>query len=93
VDSLSQRVLYRTVMRDLYANKDASEKLIRASRLAWTTAYPTALVNCPAISTYRAAEQIPMRGMPRISRAIVAAFLYQAARGREWIRRDAVITD
>jgi hypothetical protein len=34
-----------------------------------------------------------MRSMPRISRAIVAAFLYRATRGGEWIRRDAVITD
>lgn len=34
-----------------------------------------------------------MRGMPRISRADVGAFMHKAAHDSAWIRRDAVITD
>ncbi len=34
-----------------------------------------------------------MKGVPTVSRADVADFLYKAARSPEWIRRAAVITD
>lgn len=90
--SLVQRILYRTLLSDLYRNKEASERIIRESGLDWTIVYPTALTDGPATGNYRAAERIRMKGYPRISRADVADFLLRAARDAAWIRRHAVIT-
>ena len=85
--------MYRTILRDIYADKAASERILRAGDLELTIVYPTTLTNDPARGAYRAAESIPMRGMPRISRADVGSFMHKAAHDPEWIRRDAVITD
>lgn len=90
--SLAQRILYRTLLRGLYRNKEASERIIRESGLDWTIVYPTALTDGPATGNYRAADRIRMKGYPRISRADVADFLLKAARDDAWIRRHAVIT-
>ncbi|MDT0341463.1 NAD(P)-dependent oxidoreductase [Streptomyces litchfieldiae] len=88
-----QKVMYRTFLRDIYANKEISEKAIRSSGLDWTLVYPTTLTKGPAKGTYRVGERLPMRGHPTISRADVADFMHKAAHSPEWIRRDAVITD
>ncbi|MER6045864.1 NAD(P)H-binding protein, partial [Streptomyces sp. NPDC001856] len=88
-----QKVMYKTLLRDLYANKVLAEETIRSSGLDWTLVYPTMLTKGPARGAYRAGERLTMKGMPRISRADVADFLYKAAHGSEWIRREAVITD
>jgi putative NADH-flavin reductase len=91
--SVAQKLVYRTFLRNLYANKAISEKAIRASGLDWTLVYPTTLTNGPAKGTYRVDDRLPMKGNPTISRADVADFLYRAASSPEWIHRDAVITD
>lgn len=90
--SLLQKIMYRTMLRDLYLNKDASEKMIRDSNLNWTIVYPTALTNGPATGKYRVDDRMKMKGFPKISRADVADFLHKAAHRDEWIRRHAVIT-
>lgn len=91
--SVTQKVMYRTFLRNIYANKELAEKVIRASRLDWTLVYPTMLTKGPATGRYRVGERLPMKGNPTISRADVADFLFKAARAPEWIHRDAVITD
>jgi len=90
--SIVQKISYRTLLRDIYRNKDASEQKIRASGLNWTIVYPTGLKNGPARGEYRVAERIRMKGFPWINRADVADFMHQAVHGDEWIRRHAVIT-
>ncbi len=91
--SVAQKVIYRTLLRNVYANKELSERMIRAGGLDWTLVYPTKLTQGPAEGRYRVGERLPMKGNPTISRADVADFLYKAARDPEWIHRDAVITD
>ncbi|ELS57684.1 NAD(P)-dependent oxidoreductase [Streptomyces viridochromogenes] len=91
--SAAQKVMYRTFLRNIYANKEISERAIRSSGLDWTLVYPTMLTKGPARGGYRVGERLPMKGNPTISRADVADFLYKAAHSAEWIRRDAVITD
>ncbi|MDT0321183.1 NAD(P)-dependent oxidoreductase [Streptomyces millisiae] len=91
--SATQKVMYSTFLRNIYANKEQSEKEIRSSGLEWTLVYPTRLTNAPARGSYLVGERLPMKGNPTISRADVADFLYKAAHGSEWIHRDAVITD
>ncbi|WP_336246612.1 NAD(P)-binding oxidoreductase [Streptomyces cupreus] len=91
--SAAQKLMYRTFLRNIYANKELSEKAIRSSGLDWTLVYPTLLTKAPAKGTYLAGDRLPMKGNPKISRADVAAFMHRAAHSPEWIHRDAVITD
>lgn len=91
--TVTQRTMYRTMLRRVYANKKIADDRIRASGLDWTVVYPTALTNGPAKGTYRVDDRLQMKGAPRISRADVAAFMHRAAHSSEWIGRDAVITD
>ncbi|MFF7550582.1 NAD(P)-dependent oxidoreductase [Streptomyces canus] len=91
--SAAQKVIYRTLLRNIYANKEISERAIRSSVLDWTLVYPTMLTKGPAKGSYLVGERLPMKGNPTISRADVADFMYKAAQSPEWIHRDAVITD
>ncbi|MFC9913244.1 NAD(P)-dependent oxidoreductase [Streptomyces sp. NPDC127197] len=91
--SPAQKAMYRTFLRNIYANKEISEQTIRSSGLDWTLVYPTMLTKNPAKGTYLVGERLPMKGNPTISRADVADFMYKAAQSPEWIHRDAVITD
>ena len=91
--SAVQKAIYSTLLRNVYADKEISEKEIRSSGLDWTLVYPTKLTTAPARGGYLVGERLPMKGNPTISRADVADFLHKAARSPEWIRRDAVITD
>lgn len=88
-----QKMVYSTVLRDIYADKKASEEAIRSSGLAWTLVYPTTLTNGPALGAYRVDGRTAMKPGARISRADVARFMHQAAHGTEWVHRDVVITD
>lgn len=91
--TIMQKLMYKTLLRNLYKNKDESEKIIKASNLQWTIVYPTTLTNGPAKRNYRVAERMKMKGANRISRADVADFIYNAAKSDEWICRNAIITD
>lgn len=91
--TVTQKFMYRTLLRGVYANKKIADGRIRSSGLDWTLVYPTALTNGPARGTYRVDDRLRMKGAPRISRADVAAFMLQAAHNSEWIQRDAVITN
>ncbi|MEU9731869.1 NAD(P)-binding oxidoreductase [Streptomyces sp. NPDC048002] len=91
--NVTQKAMYRTMLKGVYANKKIADDRIRASDLDWTLVYPTALTNGPATGTYRVAERLPMKGAARISRADVAAFMLQAAHGSEWSRREAVVSN
>ncbi|MFD7403347.1 NAD(P)-dependent oxidoreductase [Streptomyces sp. NPDC059866] len=91
--SAPQKLMYRTFLRSIYANKEIADNSIRSSGLDWTVVYPTRLTHGPAKGTYRADDRLPMKGNPTISRADVAAFMHRAAHGNEWIHRTAVISD
>ncbi|KND43030.1 NAD(P)-dependent oxidoreductase [Streptomyces stelliscabiei] len=91
--STAQKAIYRTLLRSIYADKAIADERIRSSGLDWTVVYPTRLTNGPANGVYSAADRLPMKGNPTISRADVAAFMHLAVHGSEWIHRSPVITD
>ncbi|MFF5979287.1 NAD(P)-dependent oxidoreductase [Streptomyces olindensis] len=91
--SAAQKTIYRTLLRSIYADKAIADERIRNSGLDWTVVYPTRLTHGPAKGAYSAGDRLPMKGNPTISRADVAAFMYRAAHGSEWIHRSPVITD
>lgn len=91
--SLTQKAMYRSFLRDIYADKAESETTLRSSGLDLTLVYPTTLTNGPAKGTYKVDDRLAMKGAPTISRADVGHFLHRAAHDPAWIGRDAVLTD
>jgi len=87
--------IFRTVLRKTYADKAASEVLLRASDLKWTLEYPGALNNGDS-TRYNAVSledvtKLPI--YPSTSRANVADFLLHSAAEDTFIRQIAVVTD
>jgi len=91
--STPQKLIFRTLMRSIYANKEIADKRISSSALDWTVVYPTRLTDGAATGSFRSGERLPMTGLPTISRADVAAFMLSEAHQGEWTRRSVVISD
>lgn len=87
--------LFRTVLRKTYADKAASEVLLKASDLKWTLEYPGALNNGDSARYSTVAlenvKKTPL--FPSTSRANVADFLLRSAVGDTFIRQIAVVLD
>jgi len=90
--SLLQRLAYRTVLRQIFADKAKADAMLRQSGLDWTLVYPTVLTNGARVGTYRVGERLAMTGLPKISRADVASFMLEQLSSAEWLRRTAVIS-
>ena len=90
--SLVQRVFFRTLLRQIFADKAKADAMLRASALNWTLVYPTLLTNGSRTGSYRVGERLSMRGMAKISRADVAAFMLAQLSSDEWLRRIAVVS-
>lgn len=91
--STTQKAIYRTLLRAIYADKEIADDHVRTSGLDWTVVYPTRLTHGPATGNYSAGDRLPMKGNPTISRADVAAFMHQSAHSSEWIHHSPVISD
>lgn len=90
--SLVQRLAYRTMLRNIFADKAKADAMLRDSALDWTLVYPTLLTNGPRTGACRAGERLAMKGMAKISRADVAGFMLSQLSSGEWLRRTAVIS-
>ena len=93
--SFLARLMYRTGARAIYADKARGEQLLTTSDLDWTLAYPVLLTNDPPSARFQAIDLnnlVRLPGLPRVSRADVAAFLLVAAQDPRWSRRTAVLT-
>jgi len=86
------RLLIRVFLGNLYADKARAERALRQSPLDWTLVYPTALTNGPRTGRYRAGERLALRGLPRISRADLAAFLLAQIDDRTYIRKGVLVS-
>jgi putative NADH-flavin reductase len=87
------RILIRVFLRDLYADKERGERTLRQSPLDWTLVYPTMLTSGPRTGRYRVGERLALRGLPRISRADLAAFLLTQIEDRTHVRKGVLISD
>lgn len=90
--NLLQRFAYRTMLRRIFADKAKADAMLRESALDWTLVYPTLLTNGARTGNYRVGERLTMKGMARISRADVAAFMLAQLSSSEWLRRTAVVS-
>jgi len=90
--TLVQRVFFRTLLGQIFADKAKADAMLRASALDWTLVYPTLLTNGSRTGSYRVGERLSMRGTAKISRADVAAFMLAQLSSDEWLRRISVVS-
>ncbi len=88
-----QKLIYRTLIRLIFADKAKADTMIRNSGLEWTLVYPTMLTNGPRTGSYRVGEHLVMKGVTKISRADVAEFMLAQLSTDEWVNRTAVISN
>jgi len=89
---LVPRIFMRLLLRDIYRDKLAGEDRLRASALDWTLVCPTGLADGPATGRYRVGERLALRGMPRIARADVAAFLLAQVDDLTFLHKQVLIS-
>jgi putative NADH-flavin reductase len=92
--SLFARFLYRTVVADIFRDKEEGESTLRSSDLDWTLAYPVTLNKKPGTGTYvvtplEKTGHVP--GLPVMPRADLARFLLRAAGDDEYVRQIVVL--
>jgi uncharacterized protein YbjT (DUF2867 family) len=69
----------------MFADKEAGERILRASGLDWTLVYPAMLVNGRFTGDYRVGERLSLGVLPRISRADVADFMLRETAERAYL--------
>jgi len=82
----------KTAARPVVADKTAMEQVLRNSGLDWTAVRPGILTDGAATRSVTAAENAVLKGMPRISRADVAAFIVDELEHPKFVRRSPVIS-
>jgi putative NADH-flavin reductase len=88
---LLPRLFMRTLLRRIYADKEAGEAAIRQSTVDWTIVYPAGLTAGPRTDRARVGEHLPLRGFPTVSRADVAAVLLRVIEDRATIRSSLLV--
>jgi putative NADH-flavin reductase len=86
------RFMIRLFLRDVYADKAASEEVLRRSQLDWTLVHPVMLTHGPRTGRYRVGERLSLHGLPRVSRADLAAFLLAQIQDPTYIRKAVLIS-
>jgi putative NADH-flavin reductase len=86
-----QKLIFRVPLKNIYSDKEKGEREIRKSRLNWTIVYPVVLTNKSLTGTYKVGEKIPMKGLPKISRADVAEFMIRQLTDDSYIKRSPII--
>ena len=87
------RILVRVFLHDLYADKERGERALQQSPLDWTLVYPTMLTSGSRTGRYRVGERLALRGLPRISRADLAAFLLTQIEDRTYVKKGVLLSD
>jgi putative NADH-flavin reductase len=86
-----QKIIFRWPLKNMYADKSKADEQIRNSKLEWTLVYPVLLTDAPRTAKYKVAEKLPMKGMPKISRADVADFILLQLRDNSFLRKSPII--
>jgi putative NADH-flavin reductase len=80
-------ILLPGLLKNIFADKEKAEELIRATKLDWTIVRPGAMSNKLLTGTYRAgADAAKKRWFPRIGRADVADFMLSALERNTFVR-------
>ena len=88
---VARSLLFGLVLRSEVADKEAMELQLSTSNLDWTVVRVGLLIDGPARGIWRAADDGSIRGMGKITRADVAAFMLAQVESEVWLRRRPVI--
>jgi putative NADH-flavin reductase len=86
-----EKLMFRTLLRNLFTDLPAQERLIKESGLNWTIVRPARLTNGPKTGEWRSGD-IYIHPFTSISRADVAAFLLKEAVSSEYQRQVVTIS-
>jgi putative NADH-flavin reductase len=87
------RLFFKTLLRDIYADKAIGDDLIRKSGIEWTIVQSSQLNNGQLTKSYRSGERLELRGMPAVSRADVAHFIVTLIDDRSSIGKTLLISN
>ena len=90
---LVRHLVFGMVLRSEVADKEAMEAILERSALDWTVVRVGLLHDGPSRGAWRAADDASIRGMGRIARADVAAFMLDQLDDASWIRRKPALMD
>ena len=80
------------LLRNVFADKELQERIIRSSILDWTIVQPASLTNGPRTEKYRAGpDACRERRFPRISRADVAHFMLAEVEAPRYVRQPVTL--
>lgn len=88
---LFDRVIYPLLLRNVYADKNRQEAIVKESGLDWTLVRPAILNDKPGGGAIRALTDLSGFHGGSISRADVAAFVLDQVRSDAWLRRAPLI--
>jgi len=84
---LYNAILLPLLLKEIFADKETAETVVRESPLDWTIARPGRLTNARLTGQYRSGPDAAKgRWFPRIARADVADFLLAALERKQFIR-------
>lgn len=85
------KMLMKTVLKKVMADKNVQEDFVRASGLAWTIVRPGGLTNGPATGQYTAGTGADIRA-GQVSRADVAHLILQELANPTYLQKAVAIT-
>ncbi len=86
-----QKLIFRFILSNLYADKAKAELVIKKSNLEWTLVYPVLLTNSPWTGKYKVGEHMEMKGVPKIPRADVADFMIKLIKDDSYIKKSLIM--
>ena len=89
---LFDRVIFPLLLRNVYADKNRQEAIVRGSGLDWVLVRPSILNNKPGGGAIRALTDLSGFHGGTLSRADVASFVLEQVRSDTWLRRAPLIT-
>jgi uncharacterized protein YbjT (DUF2867 family) len=79
------------LLRNVYADKDRQEEIIRQSNLDWTLVRPMVLTDKPATGQVRAVVDLAGIHGGSVSRGDVARFVVAELTDRQWTKQAPLI--
>ena len=87
----ARNVLFRFVLRNEVADKEAMERHFGSTDLDWIVVCVSLLTNEAARGSFRVADDRSIHGMGKIARSDVADFMLAQLQSDSWLRRKPVI--
>ena len=89
---LPEKIVIKTILKNLFADIPRQEELIKKSGLDWTIIHPARLVNTPQTGKYKSGLDLHIGLFSKISRSDVADFLISNAKNDSLIGKTITVS-